>query len=317
MQNIADGLTQSVASDGQTPMSGALNMATNKINNLGTPTVSTDAVTKAYADALVDGTASGSFTNLAYTGTFTGGTGIVNLGSGQFYKTSGGNVGIGTVSPANKLQVISADNIQATGIGSFYSNNGTAALLLGFDRITGTNSTPANASLDLGTGSNPQSMHIDSSGNVLIGITSATSGGGVLQVSNGITFPAIQSASSNANTLDDYEEGTWTPVITAASGSITTYTSAGTYTKIGNLVVAQYQYGITNNGTGATAIVLNGLPFAGTTNTSGGLAREIAVTGVSGGAYLSGTTTLLIVTAAGAYMGATGWQVVGTISYKV
>jgi len=50
MQNIADGLTQSVSSDGQTPMSGALNMATNKINNLGTPVVSTDAATKAYVD---------------------------------------------------------------------------------------------------------------------------------------------------------------------------------------------------------------------------------------------------------------------------
>jgi len=38
---------------------------------------------------------SGSFTNLAYTGTLTGGTGIVNLGSGQFYKDASGNVGIG------------------------------------------------------------------------------------------------------------------------------------------------------------------------------------------------------------------------------
>ena len=50
MQNIADGLTQSVASDGQTPMSGALNMATNKITSLGTPTIATDAATKAYVD---------------------------------------------------------------------------------------------------------------------------------------------------------------------------------------------------------------------------------------------------------------------------
>ena len=41
MQNIADGLTQSVAADGQTPMSGALNMATNDINNVGTLTALT------------------------------------------------------------------------------------------------------------------------------------------------------------------------------------------------------------------------------------------------------------------------------------
>jgi hypothetical protein len=30
---------------------------------------------------------------------------------------------------------------------------------------------------------------------------------------SGISFPATQSASTNANTLDDYEEGTWTPTI--------------------------------------------------------------------------------------------------------
>ena len=41
MQNVADALTQSVASDGQTPMSGDLNMATNNINNVGTLTALT------------------------------------------------------------------------------------------------------------------------------------------------------------------------------------------------------------------------------------------------------------------------------------
>jgi hypothetical protein len=41
MQNIADALTQSVAADGQTPMSGTLNMATNDIINVGTLTVLT------------------------------------------------------------------------------------------------------------------------------------------------------------------------------------------------------------------------------------------------------------------------------------
>jgi hypothetical protein len=41
MQNIADGLTQSVSADGQTPMTGTLNMATNNITNVGTLTALT------------------------------------------------------------------------------------------------------------------------------------------------------------------------------------------------------------------------------------------------------------------------------------
>jgi hypothetical protein len=51
-----------------------------------------------------------SITNLAYTGTLTGGTGVVNLGSGQVYKDASGNVGIGTASPAVRLHVSQALN---------------------------------------------------------------------------------------------------------------------------------------------------------------------------------------------------------------
>lgn len=43
----------------------------------------------------------GSFTSVDYSTTLTGGTGIVNLGSGQFYKDASGNVGIGTASPTS------------------------------------------------------------------------------------------------------------------------------------------------------------------------------------------------------------------------
>jgi hypothetical protein len=53
LNDIASSLTGSVAADGQTPMTGALNMANNKVVALATPTATTDAVTKAYADALV------------------------------------------------------------------------------------------------------------------------------------------------------------------------------------------------------------------------------------------------------------------------
>ena len=54
--------------------------------------------------------------NLAYTGTLTGGTGVVNLGSGQFYKDASGNVGVGTTTPASKFQVNGA--LRTGGVGA-------------------------------------------------------------------------------------------------------------------------------------------------------------------------------------------------------
>ena len=69
-------------------------------------------------------------TNLAYTGTLTGSTDILNIGSGQLYKDASGNVGIGTSSPPYKLSV--------TG-DSFLSYTGSSGLLLrnlsGINRI--------------------------------------------------------------------------------------------------------------------------------------------------------------------------------------
>ena len=78
----------------------------------------------------------------------------------------------------------------------------------------------------------------------------------------GITFPAAISASSDANTLDDYEEGTWTPVISGTSTAGTgTYTvQNGAYVKIGKMV--QYQvYVILTAHTGTGDIAIGGLPF--------------------------------------------------------
>ena len=91
------------------------------------------------------------------------------------------------------------------------------------------------------------------------GATAAASGAG-------ITFPATQSSSTDANTLDDYEEGTWTPVIAdAASGGNTgTFTNAGAYyTKIGNTVnLWAYLSAINTTGmTSGNAIYVRNLPF--------------------------------------------------------
>lgn len=66
-----------------------------------------------------------------------------------------------------------------------------------------------------------------------------TNGSGIASV-NGIQFPATQSASADANTLDDYEEGTWTPTLTGSSGSATYSVQAGTYVKVGSMVTLNF-----------------------------------------------------------------------------
>jgi len=75
----------------------------------------------------------------------------------------------------------------------------------------------------------------------------------------GITFPATQSVSSDANTLDDYEEGTWTPSV---GGTATYYASGntGTYTKIGRVVTFKGLLYILSIGTGSTTQI-TGFPF--------------------------------------------------------
>jgi hypothetical protein len=69
------------------------------------PIVQGGATVKVSVDNLTAGKPV-SMSNLTYTGTVTGGTGIVNLGSGQVYKDASGNVGVGTASPAAKLAVV-------------------------------------------------------------------------------------------------------------------------------------------------------------------------------------------------------------------
>jgi hypothetical protein len=106
----------------------------------------------------------------------------------------------------------------------------------------------------------------------------------------GITFPATQSASSNANTLDDYEEGTWTPAY-SSSGATFTYGAEvyGSYTKIGRQVTCQFRIkAATVSGTTTNPVAVSGLPFASanlnTYNSSG-----VAIGLCTLGAAISGT----------------------------
>jgi len=152
----------------------------------------------------------------------------------------------------------------------------------GLSDIDGSAATPAIRGTDANTGiffgtdiigfseGGVEAARINSSGNLqTIGTisvgnaTPSTSGAG-------ITFPATQSASSDANTLDDYEEGTWTPAWAfSTSGSAPITVQYATYTKIGrsvNLSARFYTNSISSPTGNAT---ITGMPFASSSQIAG------------------------------------------------
>ena len=81
---------------------------------------------------------------------------------------------------------------------------------------------------------------------------------------NGITFPATQVASADANTLDDYEEGTWTVELydEITGGNQSSTTATGLYTKVGRVVYVQaYVANISTAGMTGGNFLLFSLPF--------------------------------------------------------
>lgn len=130
-----------------------------------------DTYTQSAADAQFLPKASPS-----YTGTLTGGTGVVNLGSGQFYKDASGSVGIGTTSPASKFVVANAGN------GFEVNPDGTASgpTLIGYNRGTSTYLQMTFVGLQyVWQTSGTERARIDSSGNMSVG---RTSGGGRVNI---------------------------------------------------------------------------------------------------------------------------------------
>jgi hypothetical protein len=108
---------------------------------------------------------------------------------------------------------------------------------------TGSVSTPSGAKLlsnyfkYIDTGASDSAITLNQYG-VGIGAAVGTSG-------RGITFPATQSASSNANTLDDYEEGTFTTTIAGEANVSAVTLTVGNYIKIGKQVTLFVKFGFT------------------------------------------------------------------------
>ena len=85
---------------------------------------------------------------------------------------------------------------------------------------------------------------------------------GVLELAQGqLKFPATQVASADANTLDDYEEGTFTPSLQGITGTITYSAQTGSYTKIGNVVNVRFRIALASYSSTAGLNPFVNLPF--------------------------------------------------------
>jgi len=94
---------------------------------------------------------------------------------------------------------------------------------------------------------------------------------GLISANGGqIKFPASQNASSDANTLDDYEEGSWTPAFNLL-GTLTYSQQTGKYTKIGRMVTVSCNMALssTDSTQDASVALVTGLPFTAANTTQG------------------------------------------------
>jgi hypothetical protein len=113
------------------------------------------------------------------------------------------------------------------------------------------------------------------------GTTFQMDAGSVATFNNTPTFSA--GVSFGGATLQSYNEGTWTPVLSGSSGTIGAYAASvavGLWRRIGKIVIASFRITLTNAGSWTGTTLLSGFPFAGSAslNQSGNLAEIDDVT---------------------------------------
>jgi len=176
-----------------------------------------------------------------------------------------GNVGIGTSSPANKLDVIGSANVNGSltiSPNTNLKNTFTFTTNASNDgRLFIKSDTTDKVDIQANGSSYFEGCTVRFISTISVGNSTPSSSGA------GLTFPVTQSASSNANTLDDYEEGDWTAsFVPNTSGTITLSSNTGTYTKVGRVVTISGNFIVSSVSSPTGYLKIAGLPFAGGSN---------------------------------------------------
>jgi hypothetical protein len=153
--------------------------------------------------------------------------------------------------------------------------------------------------LILGSGTTTR-VTVSSTGLAVTGTTSTTTGmavGGATAGAGGIAFPATAVAVADVNTLDDYEEGSWTPSQGSGLTLVGAFSSTGKYTKIGNVVtVTGTVSGATSVACASVALLTENLPFqASITGRGTGVAVKSGLDGAC--FFITGTNGISTFTA--------------------
>lgn len=258
-----------------------------------------------------------------------GGTGAATL-TGYVYGNGTSAMTASTTIPTTALSGSSISLSNSSGNSYFYAlstNNSSAAYFRSTANTAGGVANTWYVGQNLSTNTGTFEIYdgtlagrilssVPGSGNVTLEAGNLVQG----TASKGINFTAnTPAAGKTSQLLNWYEEGTWTPTVTANVGTILTLgTLTGSYTRIGRQVMVMFDCTITLNGTGSSYIKVAGLPFASVTYVASGAGKEYNVTDKSLNLVLAaGSTTIGVFFYDGTYPGGNNYRLLGTLTYFV